>query len=242
MKTKAEIRKEIWDLLEKKKVVTFPLPVSGRIPNFIGANLAAQKLKELDAWRKARVIKSNPDSPQKSVREKALRQGKTVYMAVPRLRDERCFIKIDPKKILSVSEASTIKGAFRYGEKVFPEELEKIDLIIVGSVAVNREGAKVGKGGGFSDLEYALAREYGIVDDSTPTVTTVHSLQIVDYEIPMEKHDVPMDYLITNNTIIKTDSPYKKPKGIHRDLLGNKIEEIPILRKHFNTGRVQRKP
>ncbi|HEC81354.1 MAG TPA: 5-formyltetrahydrofolate cyclo-ligase, partial [Thermoplasmatales archaeon] len=70
MKSKDEIRQTVWDLLEKKNVVTFPRPVYGRIPNFVGANVAAEKLDELRLWRKARVIKSNPDSPQKWVREK----------------------------------------------------------------------------------------------------------------------------------------------------------------------------
>ena len=100
MKTKEDIRKFIWDLLENENVASFPLPVHGRIPNFIGANIAAEKLNDLSIWRKARIIKSNPDSPQKWIREKALRRGKVVYMAVPRLRDEKCFLKINPKRFL----------------------------------------------------------------------------------------------------------------------------------------------
>jgi 5-formyltetrahydrofolate cyclo-ligase len=132
---------------------------------------------------------------------------------------------------LDVSRAATIKGAFRHGEKVFPDEMERVDLIIVGSVAVNEKGAKVGKGGGYSDLEYAIAKEHGIVDENTPTVTTIHKLQMVDYEIPMEKHDVPMDYIITRDKVIKTNGSYSKPMGIHWDILGDKIKEIPVLQK-----------
>lgn len=231
MKTKQEIRQIIWDLLEEKNVAMFPRPVHGRIPNFIGANVAAEKLDELTVWRKARVIKSNPDSPQKWVREEALRHGKTVYMAVPRLREEKCFLKIDPRKIPSINQASTIKGAFRYGEKVFPDEIDKIDVMIIGSVAVNRQGAKVGKGGGFSDLEYAIGREFGIVNEDTPTITTVHPLQIVDYELSMEGHDVPLDYIITRDDVTTTNTTYVKPKGIDWNIIGNKIKEIPLLQK-----------
>ncbi|HEC94697.1 MAG TPA: 5-formyltetrahydrofolate cyclo-ligase [Thermoplasmatales archaeon] len=220
----------VWDLLEKKNVVTFPRPIYGRIPNFVGANVAAEKLDELRLWRKARVIKSNPDSPQKWVREKALRQGKTVYMAVPRLREEKCFLKIDPKKIIDASQAATIKGGFRYGKQVFPDEINNVDLVVVGSVAVNKKGAKVGKGGGFSDLEYAIGRELGIVDESTPVVTTVHQLQLLDHEIPMEKHDVPVDYILTHNgEIVETIGCYPKPKKVHWDIVGDKIKEIPVL-------------
>ena len=236
MKTKAEIRQLIWDLLEEKNVVTFPRPVHGRIPNFIGANVAAEKLDELPVWRKARVIKSNPDAPQKWVRESALRHGKIIFMAIPRLKEEKCFLKINPKKVLNVSQASTIKGAFRYGKNVFPDEMDMVDLIIVGSVAVDRHGAKIGKGGGFSDLEYAIAREYRIVDKDTPTVTTVHPLQVIDYGLPMEKHDVPMDYIITRSDVIKTDTSYSKPKEIDWNIIGDKIKEIPVLKKIKNKG------
>jgi len=111
-----------------------------------------------------------------------------------------------------------------------------VDLIIVGSVAVNKHGAKIGKGGGFSDLEYAIAREYRIVNKDTPTVTTVHPLQVIDYELPMEKHDVPMDYIITRNDVIKTNTSYSKPKEIDWNIIGDKIKEIPILKKIKNKG------
>lgn len=234
MKEKENIRKIIWDLLEEKNVVTFPRPVYGRIPNFIGANVAAERLEELTLWRKARAIKSNPDSPQKWVREEAFRHGKTVYMAVPRLKEDKCFLKINPKKIPSIKQASTIKGAFKYGEKVYPDEMDKIDVIIIGSVAVNKQGAKIGKGGGFSDLEYAIGKKFGIVNEDTPTISTVHPLQILDYELPMEKHDVPMDYIITRDNIIATNTNYSKPNGIDWDKIGDKIKEIPFLKKLKN--------
>ena len=41
--------------------------------------------------------------------------------------------------------------------------LPPIDLIVCGAVAVNARGARVGKGGGFSDLEYGLLAEAGRV-------------------------------------------------------------------------------
>ncbi len=238
MRSKEEIRRFIWDLLEEKGVALFPLPPHGRIPNFIGANIAAEKLEELSIWRKARVIKSNPDSPQKWIREKALKHGKTVYMAVPKLREEKCFIELKPKRLLNLSQAATIRGAFQQGIPVYPDEIDHVDLVIMGSVAVNKRGAKIGKGGGFSDLEYAIGREYGFVTEETPVITTVHPLQILDEELPMENHDVPVDYIITRNEVIYVDPKvYSKPKGIKWSILGRKLEEIPILRKY--RGRME---
>jgi 5-formyltetrahydrofolate cyclo-ligase len=58
------------------------------------------------------------------VRRLALEQGKVVYMAVPRLSEEKCFLELDPKKLRGVEDqASSIKGAFRYGRPVAPEEI-----------------------------------------------------------------------------------------------------------------------
>ncbi|MBN2603132.1 MAG: 5-formyltetrahydrofolate cyclo-ligase [Candidatus Thermoplasmatota archaeon] len=231
MKSKDEIRKYIWNLLEEKGVALFPKPIVGRIPNFVGANVAAEKLNEMSIWRKARLVKSNPDSPQKWVRENALKHGKTVFMAVPRLRELKCFIKIEPKSIINIKEAATIKGAFKYGKPVYPEEIDHIDVVVAGCVAVNYKGAKLGKGGGFSDLEYSIGRKFGFVSDETPILTTVHPLQIIQEDIPMLEHDVPLDYFITRNGVQAIDKYFAKPDKIHWNILGEKLKEIPILQK-----------
>ncbi len=231
MIVKQEIRKKIWDLLEEKNIARFPRPVYGRIPNFVGAQRAAKKLGELKEWNYTSVIKANPDSPQKWVRKKAMDEGKIVYMAVPRLRKEKCFLQLNSKGISS-ERAVTIKGAFAYGKEVFPWEMKKVDMLIVGSVAVNKEGARIGKGGGYSDLEFAIGREMGIITENTLVVTTVHPLQVVDAEIPMESHDVPVDYIVTPSRIIASHACYKKPYGIDWNMLEREqIEKIPILKK-----------
>lgn len=227
---KDAIRKMIWDLMEEKDITLFPRPVHGRIPNFKGADVVAKKVDDLDAWREARFVKCNPDSPQRPLREMALLSGKIIYMAVPRLREEKCFIRVDPNYIESPGKASTIKGAFRYGRPVHPKEMNPVDLIIAGSVAVNRKGGRVGKGGGYSDLEYALGREFGIVEENTPIVTTVHQVQFVDFDIPMREHDVPIDFIVTRNEISECEKQ-EKPKGILWERLDeDKLNSIPILR------------
>ena len=79
MKTKDNIRRAVWDSLKEHCVARFP-GVEGRIPNFIGAEACARLLASTSCWRSAKVIKINPDSPQRAIRQKALMEGKTVYM------------------------------------------------------------------------------------------------------------------------------------------------------------------
>jgi 5-formyltetrahydrofolate cyclo-ligase len=228
---KQEIREMIWKTMEERNIARFPRPVHGRIPNFAGAEEAARKLTELEAWKEANVIKSNPDSPQKFVREMALQEGKVVYMAVPRLRELSCFVELDPRFLGSnVSKASTIKGAFRYGRKVHPKDMKKVDLVIAGSVAVNEKGGRVGKGGGYSDLEFAIARQFDLIAEETPVITTVHPVQIVDFELEMKEHDVPLTSVVTKSEIIRTHSNLKRPKGIYWEMLDQQMyDSIPIL-------------
>ena len=227
---KQALRERVWDDLEESGEARFPFPPHDRIPNFAGAEEAADRLAGLGEWAAADAIKANPDAPQLPVRRRALREGKTVYMAVPRLRDERCFMELDPDRIDDIDAAATVSSADDYARRVGPEDLPGIDLIVCGSVAVTESGARVGKGEGYSDLEYALLREAGLVDDSTPVATTVHERQIVDERVEVEAHDVPMDLVVTPERTIRTGTSVGKPRGIEWDVLDEeRIEEIPIL-------------
>lgn len=220
----------MWSLLKSQKVARFP-GAEGRIPNFIGAEACARVLAGSPLWKNARVLKCNPDSPQRAIRRQALADGKTIYMAVPRLRDEKPFIELNPKKLdCSPHAASSIKGAVQCGRLVTLDEVKKLDLIVCGSVAVNREGARVGKGGGYSDLEFALLTEEKKIAPNTPIVTSVHPLQIIDEEIPMTEHDIPLSAIVTPEEIIDIGSVLKRPRGIYWKILPEeKIEAIPVL-------------
>ena len=230
MKTKDKIRDEIWKLLQERKVARFP-GVEGRIPNFIGAEACAKQLAETPYWKAAKFLKVNPDSPQRAIRQKGLEEGKTIYMAVPRLRSDKPFIELDPKKLkCSPYVASSIKGAGQHGKPVSLANVAKIDLVVCGSVAVNRKGARVGKGGGYSDLEFALLTEQKKISANTPIVTSVHPLQIIDEEIPMTEHDIPLSAIITPAEVIELQSSFSRPKGIYWSMLAQeKIDEIPVL-------------
>ena len=232
MRDKDSIREEIWTALEQAKVARAK-SVHDKIPHFKGAEAAADLVAGLEVWQRARVVKSNPDKAQRPLRQRALEDGKTVYMAVPRLRKEQCFVELDPAALsISPAKASTISGAARAGRPVYVEEMRPVDLVISGSVAVNRQGVRIGKGGGFADLEYGLAVAAGVVAPGTPVVSTVHAMQVLDEDLPMTHHDVPLDYVVTPEEIIRCAGGIPTPAGIYwEDLDPQKISEIPLLQK-----------
>jgi len=228
---KREIRKKIWRIMEERNVARFPRPVFNRIPNFEGADEAAHRLQDFQVFHDARVLKVNPDSPQKPVRESVLSDGKILVTPAPRLKSG--FLLLDPKSIpySAFSYASTIKGAFKYGKQIDLTELPKADLIIVGSVAVSLDGARIGKGGGYSEIECGILRELNLIDEKTPIATTVHEIQVLE-KIPTEEHDIPIDVIITPKRIIETKTRYPRPKGIFWEKVTEKmLQKIPVLKE-----------
>jgi 5-formyltetrahydrofolate cyclo-ligase len=219
---KQEVRERIWELLQREGAARFP-GARGRIPNFRGAEQAADRLAELSEWQAAGVVKANPDSPQLPVRRRAHKEGKTLYMAVPRLAEEQPFVLVtgDP----------TIKRALAEGQPLAVGDLQPVDVIVCGTVAVNREGVRVGKGGGYSDLEFALLVERGLVGDETTIITTVHDLQLLDEELPETDHDFRVDVIVTPTTVVRTPARRRPPGILWDDLDEEKRAAIPVLRQ-----------
>ncbi|MEM4363201.1 MAG: 5-formyltetrahydrofolate cyclo-ligase [Candidatus Caldarchaeum sp.] len=225
---KQAIRLKIWSEMEKRGVAAFPKPVYGRIPNFNGAEDAANLLRKSKTYAQAEKVKVNPDSPQRPVRKMVLQDGKLLVFPSPRI--SKGLYVLDPRKITcrELDRASTIEGAFRYGVPTHPKDLPKIDLVVTGSVAVSPSGWRVGKGEGYSEIEYAILRTFGKVDEDTSVVTTIHDIQLVE-GIPAEPFDVPIDKIFTNTKVI-TCPANEKPRGIlWRYISEEKIRSIPLL-------------
>ncbi len=231
---KSIVRNRIWQgLIDGEFNVG---PTFDRIPNFVGADAAAKRLSELDSWKRARVVKCNPDPPQIPVRLRALYDGKLLFSPVPYLTKDFPYLRIDPERLTSkgidFETAATAQGFMEYGEAVRFTDMPKLDFCIVGSVAVTRRGGRTGKGAGFADLEQGVFRELGLVDSSTPIATTVHSSQVVDdTEVLIESHDSSLNYIATELELIETRTDHKQPNGVDwNKVRPDQFEDIPFLR------------
>jgi 5-formyltetrahydrofolate cyclo-ligase len=102
-------------------------------------------------------------------------------------------------------------------------------MVVCGSVVVNRNGARLGKGAGYSDIEVAPLQEAGLIGPNTVIVTTVHPLQVVDEALPETKHDFSVDLIITPGEVIEC-GPSRRPGGLcWEHLTEDKIAAIPVL-------------
>jgi 5-formyltetrahydrofolate cyclo-ligase len=233
---KAALRQEVWSAMRAAKVARFP-GAAGRIPNFTGAEAAAERLRGLDAWQAAGAVKSNPDSAQLPVRQRALQDGKIVYMAVPRLAGPEPFFALDPDQLTDPPrKAASISGASRSARRVTLAGITPVDLVVMGCVAAGEDGARLGKGGGFADLEYALAAGAGLIGPDTVSVSTVHELQVRPAgTIPVTGHDVLVDFVVTPERVIDCRPRHGQhgarpaPRIDWEDLTEEKIAAIPLL-------------
>jgi 5-formyltetrahydrofolate cyclo-ligase len=65
----------VWDGLRAEGVARFPFPPHGRVPNFMGAEVAALRLLDIEPWKSATAIKVNPDAPQRPLRAERFAGG-----------------------------------------------------------------------------------------------------------------------------------------------------------------------
>jgi 5-formyltetrahydrofolate cyclo-ligase len=226
---KADARQAVWDALQGAGVARFPFPPHGRIPNFRGAEQAAERLLDHPLFAKAKRIKVNPDAPQRPLRAAALARGIVVFVPTPRLRGG--FRRYDPAKIpaAKIADAASLSRGSRWGEAVALRDLPRLDAIVAGSVAVTRDGRRCGKGEGYSDLEFAILRELG--HPPVPVATTVHPLQLVG-GFPRESNDLPLTLIVMAEETIAVAHPPPAPTGIDWERLTEEdLDAMPVLRE-----------
>nr|CAI5867457.1 unnamed protein product [Callosobruchus analis] len=228
--------------LQENKIALYPGPYF-RIPNFKGAEKAAEKLIELPEFKEVKSVEVNPDKPLEPSRRVVLENGKDLYVPSPRIQG--CLLKkLESDGVNSIRKIVSRWGIENVGIKVDVIDKFHIDMLVLGSVAVSKDGHRIGKGTGFADIEFAVLKELNIVDDTTVIVTVVHDTQVYD-ELPKElfkKYDVPVDYIVTPTTIIKVENKLPRPEGIYWDILTEtRVKNIEVLQKikekHESEGR-----
>lgn len=116
----------------------------------------------------------------------ALHSGKTV--AVPRVEGDTMTFR----RLQSLQD--TVSGFHGIPEPKADAEIicDKTALVLMPGLAFDREGHRLGYGGGFYDRFLEA--------ESHTTIALCYDFQLVD-EVPCEEYDLPVDYLITCGSI-----------------------------------------
>jgi len=244
---KWSVRLSIWRRMEKHNLLV-PFEQHNpanqhRIPYYKGCHIANGRLASSEEFKEANVVKVNPSLAQMTLRKTVLTEGKTLLVPTCSLdQPETLFRRLDGLTLTSsraLHRGATKKGAEELGEPVGLQDLRglKLDLFVVGSVAVSRQGVRLGKGKGFAELEWAILYEAGAVDENTLVATTVHEAQLgSEANLPasiLSQHDLPVDLIATPRRLLRVSKRLAKPKcGILWHLIKEEdLEAMPILRE-----------
>ncbi|XP_066906617.1 methenyltetrahydrofolate synthase domain-containing protein [Halyomorpha halys] len=233
--TKLTIRLQTWEKLESMDQVVFPRPCKFRIPRFKGENEAVEKLAQLEAFRAAKVVKVNLDKAHERVRLEVIQKGKSLIAGTPGLK-EAVFLLMRPP--MEANKLANRMAASRIGIRHLGTALDfssgiKADLVVLGSVAVDKKGHRIGKGEGFTDLEYALLSKLGIIIQDAVIATVVHDLQVYE-EFPdalFKPWDVPVDIIITPTQVIHVEKKLPRPELTWNLLSSRRVNDIPIIKQ-----------
>lgn len=114
--------------------------------------------------------------------------GKTVCAPIT-IPEERRMI---PVRLTSLEDVQI--GAYDIREPIFAEErvvdIEDIDVVILPGVGFDREGGRLGYGGGYYDRFLPRLRE------DAKKIAVAFELQVLPH-VPLEAHDMPLDALVT---------------------------------------------
>ena len=120
----------------------------------------------------------------------ALSVGKQVCVPVTQGRGVMDFQQIVSWGALKPTRFGLLEPEYDVARVIGPEDL---DLVIVPGVAFDRQGHRLGFGGGYYDryLERCNATRLGLA----------YGFQVID-EVPVEANDAHMDWLVTEDEVI----------------------------------------
>lgn len=180
----------------RKQVIAHIKGLSANEKRQIEQRLANQ-LFATEIWRQATTIgityATDVEWDTTLIIERAWQEKKTIAMPkVDPAKKQMFFYRIKSFNDLAIGYAKIKEPIVEQTEMIAKEQ---IDLLIVPGVVFDEQGYRIGFGGGYYDRFLA--------DFKQTTVSLVSNLQLMK-QIPTEKHDIPVQYIITEDACMKT--------------------------------------
>jgi 5-formyltetrahydrofolate cyclo-ligase len=204
-------------------------------------NRAAEQLRRLPGYRRAKLLLASPEPALMQVRINALADGKELLMPGPGLKEGFYLLKPYVISFQDLQHAVTLKGLLQYGKRVDRKTLDDlvIDMMLTGAVAVDNAGGRLGSGKGFFDLACAVLHEFKIVAAHNLIVGIVSEAQIVADELPREPWDIQLDWLVTPEGCREMESRKRPvPTVFWEALPARRIRKMTPLWQIFQERRV----
>ena len=236
MTDKKGLRKAVWKQLRKvaKPDSRFHWDFSSFIPDYEGSEKACDLIRNLDLYKNASLVMITPDNNLEVLREYSIKDSKAFVM--PTYGIVRGFTIVRKTDVPLGQEvfASTLDGIDKFGKPISLkglQQLGKVDFMVTGASVVNTRGVRSGKGHGYFDLEWAMFREIGVVNEETPIIAVVHECQVIDEPIDASSYDTIVDIIATPERIIYTKKMRNKPVGVDWPALNEELLQLNVLKE-----------
>jgi len=217
------IRQQIWERLRPvaKPDSRFHLDFANVIPDFLGSELAIQRLIAQPFYRDSHYAFVAPDNGLAELRRRMLDDGKTLLVSTYGIH--RGFVLLEPARIARNQTlfASWLDGLEYFGSRISLEEIAnrgRFDFMATGASAVSVNGVRFGKGHGFFDLEWGMFTDIAVADERTRVIAVVHDVQVVEENLDPSETDILVDAIATPTRYFDVKRG-QRPKGIKWELL-----------------------
>jgi len=196
---------------------------------------AAEKLRKMRAYRDAATVFATPHESLHQARINCLTDGKNLLMPGPSLREGFFLLKARSILFKDISVAVTYRGLEKYGQLLSGSSTSilPVDLLLTDSLAIDREGGRIGDGYGFFDLCCALLKELDALGPDAGILTLIREEQISGEILPQDRWDIKMTGAITPDQIIHFESSTQKVKIFWDALSHDRIKRVDPLWKLF---------
>jgi 5-formyltetrahydrofolate cyclo-ligase len=199
-----------------------------RPPLFPGRGKAAERLRRLPVWRRARVVAVMPDEALLQVRVNALADGKTLIAATPGLKQG--LVRITPGQVPVARRPRELAGSALVGVGTplrFPHaRLEAVELVVGACLAVDQRGCLLGDGRGLLDLLWTLLGAVGGVWPDTPVAVLAADEQVVE-ALPRQEWDLAASLVVTPTRVITSQVKQPPPR---LEGLPPRLAKLPVVK------------
>ncbi|XP_037960241.1 methenyltetrahydrofolate synthase domain-containing protein-like [Teleopsis dalmanni] len=231
--SKRQYRLKMWKKLEKNSFGPEITRIYNRVPDFHSNKKASKILTSTYEFKKAKNIYVEVEKSLRHAKVEVLKAKKNLYL--PSKSETTILEKIvlpSDKKNLTLKDALRLEYSPKYHTDITLENKIELDMVIIGSVVVSREGYCIGRGNGYTDLNIGLLLECGMVTSKTIIVTVVSDMQVIEEISPIlfKPYDIGVDIIVTRTQIIRVPQRLPRPSGIFWELLSEKrMNKTPCL-------------
>ena len=209
--------------------------VADRLPERSEWGRIAERLRRTEAYRRTHWVFVGPADILSQIRINVLMDGKELIMPSPALKEGFFLCRPSGIPFAKRSFAVSFKGLAKFGDRLGLDDFSGLDigLFVADALAWDRLGNRLGDGGGFFDLSWALLKTLGAVSDRAAVLGVGGRAQCVDL-LPVDPWDVKMDGMITEDGIDVFTNDQIEGALFWEQLPAKRIRKMSLLWKLSN--------